>query len=268
MKFLHLSDTHLRQDYASDWFTHRIFTDYDNPTIRFRHLLASINPVDYDFAIVTGDLCHEGEASDYGLFRSLWQEHLGDLPYFFCRGNHDPGAAFAEGMQVEMNLEGSYIACHEFKGLRIIILDSYQEGDHEGAISEAQFQQLKTWLSKPAEKGSILIQHHPLAWEEPDICTRVPQGFAELIASSDIRAIFVGHVHTASVVTYQGINQYMSEAISFGVDEYDHESIFTNRTGYNSVTLTSDQIFYYRHYLTPHQSMIARMAKPFDNSIF
>lgn len=268
MKFLHLSDTHLRRDYASDWFTHRIFNQTDNPSLRFRQILQSIDPTDYDFALVTGDLVHEGQAEDYHLFREIMDQELRGLPYFVCRGNHDQPQPFFDGMDFKANETLTYAARHEINGLQIISLDTAQEDSHEGRISQDQMDLLAGWLDQAGDQGSILLMHHPLIWEEEEVCSQVPQGFEDLIAKHKIHGIFVGHVHTASTVSYHGTTQYMSEAISFGVDEYPDESIFVNRTGYNTVTLEGDQVFYYRHYVTPQQTMIARMSKPFDNSIF
>ncbi|WP_375710474.1 metallophosphoesterase family protein, partial [Staphylococcus aureus] len=65
----------------------------------------------------------------------------------------------------------------EFKGLRIITLDSAQDDHHEGKISELQMEQLRDYLAKPSEKGTLLLQHHPLVWEEEGISTEVPDGF-------------------------------------------------------------------------------------------
>ena len=266
MKFLHLSDTHVRVDYQGNALTSKMFNQESNPVLRLRQLLEDAKKEDFDFALVTGDLAHEGELADYELFKQTWQELLPEVPYYFCRGNHDRREVFFEAMAVQGNENDEYIACDVVNGLRIIRLDSAQDAHHEGKISVAQMEQLAEWLQEPAEKGTILLQHHPLAWEEEGIATEVPSGFEEVIANSDILGIFVGHIHQGTTIQYGGKMQHMAEAISFGVDEYPDVSIFPNRTGYNSCSLTKNGLFVYHHYLSPQQTVIGSLKKPFEGN--
>lgn len=195
MKFLHLSDTHIRKNFQTNPLTRRIFTKEENPALRFKKFLRAVKDEDYDFALVTGDLVHEGTVTDYQEFRKIWQENLPQLPYYFCRGSHDRQSSFASGMDVELNEEGNYLACSDFSGLRIISLDSAQEEHHEGKILDLQLSTLKNWLEVSAEKGTLLLLHHPLIWEEEGIASQTPAGFKEIIASSDVLGFFVGHIH-------------------------------------------------------------------------
>ncbi|EHJ56022.1 hypothetical protein HMPREF9318_01237 [Streptococcus urinalis FB127-CNA-2] len=268
MRILHLSDTHIRCDYSTDWFTNGLFSEYFNPTANLRYLLTSLNTDDYDFAIITGDLTHEGDIEDYELFKSIWKDHMGDLPYYFCRGNHDQRDHFFDGMTITKKENDYYFNVADFNGLRIILLDSAQDESHEGKISETQMQELRSVLLEKSPKGSILLLHHPLIWEDPHISTSVPAGFEEIIKNSDIKAIFVGHIHMGSMASYAGIPQIMAESIAFGTDEYPDESVFLNRTGYNEVVIEDDKLFVYRQWLKPEQTILGQLAKPFDNSIF
>jgi 3',5'-cyclic AMP phosphodiesterase CpdA len=266
MKFLHLSDTHVRIDYQTNALMSKMFDEKNNPIYRLKQLLEHAKEENFDFALITGDLVHEGEIADYELFKQIWHEYLPEVPYYFCRGNHDRRTIFMEGMNVQANEENEYIACDVIDGLRIIRLNSAQDEHHEGKISLSQMNQLADWLKEPAEKGTILLQHHPLIWEEKGIATEVPDGFKEIIANSDILGIFVGHIHQGTTMQYAGKMQYMTEAISFGVDEYPDQSIFTDRTGYNSCSLTEDGLFVYHHYLSPLQTKIGSLKKPFEGN--
>lgn len=268
MRFLHLSDTHLRRDYQRDWFTRQLFHSEFNPSINLEEFLKNLNKNSFDFVLITGDLVHEGKEEDYQLFTSLWDKYVPGLPYFFCRGNHDVRQNFFKGLGLEANPSMTYTSCGEIDGLRIISLDSAQDDSHEGKISEDQLELLRSYLATPSEKGSILLLHHPLAWEEEHVQTQVPEGFADCIRESDIKAIFVGHIHTSSVLSYAGKPQIMAESMAFGTDEYPDESIFLNRTGYNIVSLEGDRVSVYPRYLSPSQSVIGQLDKPFDNAIF
>ncbi len=273
MHFLHLSDTHIRNDYTTNSFTRPIFSDKFNPTDSFKKTLDHINrnaketETHYEFALITGDLVHEGDPTDYQLFKSIWKEKMGDLPYFFCRGNHDRRQAFATGMAVSVNEDGDYIDQTDYQGLRIITLDSAQDGGHEGVISKRQLNQLKEWLAEPAEKGTIVLLHHPLAWEESEIKTEVPTGFEETIENSDILGIFVGHIHQGSLAYYGNKLQTMVEAISFGVDEFPNKSVFTNRTGYNSCTISEGHLSIHSVVMSPSQTVIGGCKKPVTENI-
>lgn len=262
MRFLHLSDTHFRKNYQTNQFTAPLFTEKDNPTTQLLNLLKESDLEEFDFVLITGDLVHEGEREDYQEFKNYLTDHLKTIPYFFCRGNHDRRKAFIEGMGVGTNEKNAYIACHDFDGLRIISLDSAQDTHHEGKISVEQTRQLQEWLQEPAEKGTILLLHHPLAWEEQEIATEVPDNFEAIIEQSDILGIFVGHIHQNSLATYGGKPQFMAEAVSFGVDEYPNEAIFTNRTGYSTFSLDNQKIYRYNHLLLPQQVRIGGVKKP------
>lgn len=266
MKFLHLSDTHLRRDYQTNDFTSKLADQKINPTEHLQEAMASWQEEAFDFALITGDLVHEGEQEDYELFKKLWQDNLPEVPYFFCRGNHDRLQPFLQAMAADSSQKERYLTCQEFKGVRIICLDSAQEQHHEGKISSQQLQQLTDWLSEPAEKGTLLLLHHPLAWEEAAIQTETPDGFEQVIADSDIKGIFVGHIHQGTTACYAGKMQYMTEAMSFGVDEFPNESIFTDRTGYNVCSLTAEGLFVAHHYLTPKQTVIGGVKKPVEGN--
>ncbi|WP_369673836.1 metallophosphoesterase family protein [Enterococcus faecium] len=262
MRFLHLSDIHFRENYQTNLFTAELFPTIKNPQLALEKLLQELSLTVYDFILLTGDLVHEGGISDYQVLRKMLDQYFPTTPYYFCRGNHDRRSVFFEGMSVESNETGEYIHCTNQNGLRIISLDSAQDIQHEGKISIGQMIQLQEWLGTPAEKGTILLVHHPLSWEDPSIVTEVPEGFAELIAESDILGIFVGHIHQGSSAEFAGKKQFMAESLSFGVDEYPDYSLFTNRTGFTSGSLIDGKIFTYQHYLTPHQIEIGRMKKP------
>lgn len=262
MRFLHLSDSHFRENYQTNDFTATMFSKTQNPRLALEQLLQNLPLMDYDFVLLTGDLVHEGEISDYQALRKMLDHYLPTTPYFFCRGNHDRRAVFFEGMGVEANDSQEYLNCTEIRGLRIISLDSAQDDHHEGKISDSQLAQLEKWLAKPAEKGTILLVHHPLAWEDPAIATKLPTGFEEVIAKSDIIGIFVGHIHQASSGEFAGKKQIMAEALSFGVDEFPDYSLFTDRTGYTSCSLKEGKLYTYQYLLSPQQSELGRMDKP------
>lgn len=42
MKFLHLSDTHIRKNYTTNSLTNELFNEYNNPTIHLVNLLKQI----------------------------------------------------------------------------------------------------------------------------------------------------------------------------------------------------------------------------------
>lgn len=266
MKFLHLSDTHVRVDYKGNALMNELFNAENNPVDRLKQLLEDIKKEEIDFAFVTGDLVHEGEKEDYELFKQLWEDIVPEIPYYFCRGNHDRRQIFFEAMNVTGNERQEYISCQEFKGLRIITLDSAQDDHHEGKISELQMEQLRDYLAKPSEKGTLLLQHHPLVWEEEGISTDVPDGFKEIIRNSDIMGIFVGHIHQGTTASYAGKMQYMAEAMSFGTEEYPDESIFVDRTGYTIFSIIEDGLIGYQKYLTPKQTVIGSLKKPFEGN--
>jgi 3',5'-cyclic-AMP phosphodiesterase len=82
-------------------------------------------------------------------------------------------------------------------GYRIITLDSLVQGKVEGCITDVQLDDLASLLEEPAEKGSVLVLHHPPVNLDIPLQQRVglpnADRLASVVAGGDIHVILCGH---------------------------------------------------------------------------
>src|SRR5579859_7313291 len=82
LRFLHISDTHIRADPAFTLYGHQ-------PYAALKQLVATINalPYPFDFVLHTGDVVDDGQADSYATARSLLNQLR--VPIYYLSGNHD-----------------------------------------------------------------------------------------------------------------------------------------------------------------------------------
>lgn len=153
----------------------------------------------FDFAILTGDLTHDGELASYHALRKLLGDWLSR-----CRlipGNHDVRAAMRRAFpEIVPAGRGPLTFSCEIGGWLLLGLDSLRPGYESGRVEDAQLVWLQEKLSRHAGQPCILFVHHPpvpvgCAWLD-QIRLEEPDGLIELVAASrQIKAVCCGHVH-------------------------------------------------------------------------
>ncbi len=182
-----------------------------------RRLVAHVNALTPlpDLAIVTGDLTNAGTPEETRQARALLAGL--DCPHTVLPGNHDR----RESLRAEMPPETlpaapgpflHYALDHLPKPLplRILALDSLDEGKPGGALCRARLGWLAARLSEAPERPTLLFLHHPplpLGVPETD-----EDGFAgaedlaRLVAAHpNILRIAAGHIHLATTAQWQGV---------------------------------------------------------------
>ena len=249
LTFVHFSDLHYCEGDSSDKLVNRFMdrtglTPGEQIELSIRNILAATTGV--DFFVISGDLIQKNSgAAEYAQVQQILSTELGDTPYFVALGNHD-NDNFWVGFSDEKQGEGSYYYTHDFKGLRIIGLDS-RGGDYEtGRFEQAQLEWLASELATPAPRGTILTLHHtPHVSGEVEFLTyqcENPQDLLDVISGTDVRALFCGHTHKHFLSTFGTVPCYTVESVAFGIEFFDDNMVVDNYTGYNHCVLDGDSL--------------------------
>ena len=159
-----------------------------------------------DILLLTGDLTEHGDVESFALLAEALRAF--PAPVWPIPGNHDSReallAAFPHVRPSLRDTNGYVQYSIEQRGLRIIMLDTLEEGRHGGAFCESRALWLKTELSAHPDTPTAIVMHHPplptgIAWMDTQADEPWVARFAEAIAGHDqIVGILCGHVHRAA----------------------------------------------------------------------
>ncbi|MBV9931881.1 MAG: metallophosphoesterase [Alphaproteobacteria bacterium] len=161
-----------------------------------------------DLLLMTGDLADAGD--DDLSYRRL-KEATADLPFpaYPMVGNHDGRAAF--GAHFPASVQDGFVQYEIDAGpLRILVLDTLEEGRHGGAFCERRAAWLEARLAEQDERPTLIALHHPpidpgLAWmgENPDAAW-VRRLEALLSPARNVVGLVAGHLHRPLVTRFAG----------------------------------------------------------------
>jgi 3',5'-cyclic AMP phosphodiesterase CpdA len=162
-----------------------------------------------DLLLATGDLADTGE--DEVSYRRL-QEAVAALPFpvFYAMGNHDGRIAFRSLFPNVPQSDGFVQYAIEEHPLRILVLDTLEEGRHGGGFCETRAQWLRARLSEQPDRPTLIALHHPplatgLSWmtENPDAAWIAR--LREIVAAhGNIVAMISGHLHRQITTVWAG----------------------------------------------------------------
>lgn len=213
----HLSDTHLLAEGAP------LFGLVDTRA----HLVELLDRLErvgrVDAIVVSGDVADLGEPDAYRIARALVEPVAARLgaQVIWAMGNHDERDAFAREL-LDTTADGPLDAVYDVDGLRIVVLDSSVPGWHHGAFDPGQSEWLRTVLSVPAPRGTVLVMHHPpLPYRQPLMRLLEFDDEAELqqiLEGSDVRAVLSGHLHITSHGMFGQVPVSIANAAAYAVD--------------------------------------------------
>jgi 3',5'-cyclic AMP phosphodiesterase CpdA len=163
-----------------------------------------------DLLIATGDLADSGDdATSYAQLRQA----LSDLPFpaYLALGNHDSRGPFQAAFPEVPSIEGGFVQyAIEGHPVRILVLDTLEEGRHGGGFCELRAKWLSDRLAEAPDRPTLLVLHHPpiesgLSWmtENPDAAW-VRRLRAIVAANGQIVAMIAGHLHRPVVAAWAG----------------------------------------------------------------
>jgi 3',5'-cyclic AMP phosphodiesterase CpdA len=183
--------------------------------IRFRAVLDRLikAPNAPDLLVLSGDLTDRGDAESFTKTAAMLSKRGFDLLPMV--GNHDTRKellrAFPDCPIAPADKDGFVHYVVEREGLRIICLDTLEEGRHGGAFCDKR----RDWLRSQLEQSDlpcVLFMHHPpiisgIDWMDPAPGEPWMTNIADAIAGHErkIQAIHCGHLHRPISTQFCGV---------------------------------------------------------------
>jgi 3',5'-cyclic-AMP phosphodiesterase len=208
-----------------------------------------------DLLLATGDLVETGSDGEaYARFRSA-MESL-PFPVFTALGNHDGRAAFCAAFPEAKMADGFHQYAIEHYPVRILVLDTLEEGRHGGSFCEVRAAWLTARLAEAPERPTLIVLHHPpiesgLSWmtENPN-ADWVKRLEAILSSRRNVVALIAGHLHRPVVTQWAGTTLAVCPSTAPQV-ALDLEPIDPERPDQRPM-IVADPPFYALHLWTGH----------------
>ena len=120
--------------------------------------LLSLDPAP-DLLIVSGDLTESGTVASYKSVREALS--VVPFPVIVAVGNHDVRATFLEAYPALRDDNGFVQYVVDRFPLRIVVVDTLEEGRHDGAFCETRAAWLDAALAEAPDRPTLLVLHHP-----------------------------------------------------------------------------------------------------------
>ena len=113
-----------------------------------------------DLLLATGDIADNG---DDAVSYARLKEAIADLPFpvYPALGNHDSRAAFLADFPDSRSPDGFLQYAIEDLPVRILVLDTLEDGRHGGGFCETRAAWLRARLAEAPERPTLIVLHHP-----------------------------------------------------------------------------------------------------------
>jgi Icc protein len=152
--------------------------------------------------IATGDLVDRGEPEEYLELRRILEEVT--IPMYLCVGNHDLRAPFRTAFpETPFDKNGFVQYAADLGGVRLVMCDTLDEGQNDGAFCRERAAWLKHTLAQDRRTPTIVALHHPpivsgIQWMDPQPDAPWIQRLAKVLKNKkQVKTVICGHVHRA-----------------------------------------------------------------------
>jgi len=162
-----------------------------------------------DLLLATGDLADSGDDKDSYVQLKIALSGLA-IPAYFALGNHDGRDAFRATFPNIPMPDGFLQYAIEDHALRILVLDTLEEGRHGGNFCETRAAWLRARLAEAPDRPTLLVLHHPPIdsghpWmTENSDAAWVKRLESIVAAQANIVAVIAGHLHRPVVTRWAG----------------------------------------------------------------
>lgn len=162
-----------------------------------------------DLLLATGDLVDRGDVDSYRRLREAFAAL--PFPVHYAMGNHDVRRNFAQAFPEAGLVNGFLQYTIETGPLRLVVLDTLQEGRHGGAFCERRAQWLRETLDAAPDRKTLIVQHHPpvevgIAWMNTDPAEPWVHRLADCLRGRpNVIGLVCGHVHRAIVTRWEDV---------------------------------------------------------------
>ena len=180
---------------------------------RFRATLRRLieGPNRPDYLVLTGDITDHGDAESFA--KTIEILHACPIPILPMVGNHDSREGLLGAFTQVDPADGGFLhyVVDAPLGLRIICLDTLEEGRHGGAFCEVRAAWLAARLAEAPDTPTLIFMHHPpvvagIDWMDP----APDEGWIVrlrdvLEGQNQVLAIHCGHLHRQIGTRFAGI---------------------------------------------------------------
>lgn len=152
-----------------------------------------------DMLLATGDLVDRGDQESYQRLENALS--VVPFPVYMCLGNHDLRVPFLKQFPDTPVVDG-FVQYEIDEGpLRLLFLDTLEEGRHGGAFCEKRAAWLEARLEEKKDKPTILVLHHPPVESGIDWMNTHPDEpwvarLADTVAGHyQVKGMITGHLH-------------------------------------------------------------------------
>jgi 3',5'-cyclic AMP phosphodiesterase CpdA len=178
---------------------------------RFRSVVTRLleGPNRPDLLVLSGDITDRGDAESFARTAQLLADC--QFPVWPMVGNHDTRAAMFAAFPQVLPDEGFAHYVIEGQDLRLILLDTLDEGRHGGAFCERRQAWLASRLDETPSTPTLIFMHHPpvasgIEWMDPRPDEPWVRRFAAAVAGrGQVLAIHCGHLHRPLTSRFAGI---------------------------------------------------------------
>lgn len=193
------------------------FAPYEKPEelnlTRFRATLARLidGPNRPDMLVLSGDITDHGDAESFAKTAALLKDC--PFPVIPLVGNHDSREGLLGAFSQVVPADGGFLhyVIEAPLGLRIICLDTLEEGRHGGAFCEARAHWLTERLAEAPDSPTLIFMHHPpvvagIDWMDPAPGEPWMLRLRDVLSGqSQVQAIHCGHLHRPITARFAGI---------------------------------------------------------------
>jgi len=158
--------------------------------------------------LATGDIVDRGDGDSYRRLKNAFSQV--DFPVLPCLGNHDLRATFAEWFPEIPFVDGFCQYEAEAGDLRLLVLDTLEEGRHGGAFCDVRAKWLNARLDEDRARPTVIVMHHPpvevgIEWMNTHPEELWVETFRDCVRGrTNIRAIICGHLHRPITCQWEG----------------------------------------------------------------
>jgi 3',5'-cyclic AMP phosphodiesterase CpdA len=188
--------------------------------LRFRATLARIldSPNRPDMLVLSGDITDHGDRESYERTAELLAAC--PFPIWPMCGNHDLRGELLHAFPQVQADDGYLQYVIEQDGLRIVLLDTLEEGRHGGAFCERRQAWLEARLDEAPDTPTLIFMHHPpvvsgIDWMDPGPDEPwVQRAAAALRGRKQVQAIHCGHLHRPLATRFEGIPLHVTPSVA------------------------------------------------------
>lgn len=167
-----------------------------------------------DLMLATGDLTEHGTAESYAALCEAFDRC--PWPVWPILGNHDVRVGFCAAFPDIPVSDGFVHYAIEGYPLRILMLDTLEEGRHGGSFCAQRAAWLEAQLAAEPDRPTMIVAHHPpietgIGWMTAHASEPWVGRFADVVARHpQVVRVVAGHIHRAISTGWAGTTLWVS----------------------------------------------------------